>query len=51
MTKLPEVNNKDLQKRLEEIIDRTKAQNSLLNKLLEEIEKDKPVSKKINKNQ
>ncbi len=51
MSKIIEENNKDLQKKLERIIDRAKAQNRLLNKILEEINSVKPVSKKINNKQ
>lgn len=47
MAKTKEKNSEDLLKRLEEIIDRTRAQNRLLNKLLEDIGTKKPVSKKI----
>ncbi len=51
MSKIIEENNKDLQKKLERIIDRAKAQNRLLNKLLEEINSGKPALKKTNENQ
>jgi len=51
MAKTTEENNEDLQKKLEVIINRTKAQNRLLNKLLEEINSGKSVSNKINKKQ
>ena len=51
MAKTTEENNEDLQKKLEVIINRAKAQNRLLNKLLEEINLGKPALKKINKKQ
>ncbi len=51
MSKITTENNKDLQKKLERIIERAKAQNRLLNKLLKEINSGKPVSKKINNKQ
>ena len=51
MTKKTDGNNEDLQKKLDKIIDRTKAQNRLLNKLLEDINSGKPVSKEINEKQ
>ena len=47
MAKTTEYNNEDLQKRLDNIIDRAKAQNRLLNKLIEEIKSEKTNSKKI----
>ena len=51
MAKTTEENNEDLQKKLEVIINRAKAQNRLLNKLLEEINSGKPVSKILKKKQ
>lgn len=51
MTKRTEENNEDFQKKLEEIIDRAKAQNRLLNNMLEDIKSRENVSKKINKKQ
>ena len=51
MTKPTEQNNEDFQKKLDSIIDRTKAQNRLLKKIIEEINSGKPELKKINKKQ
>jgi len=51
MAKTTDENNEDLQKKLERIIDRAKAQNRFLNKLLEEINSGKSKTKKIKKKQ
>ena len=51
MTKTNDTENKDLQKKLEAIIDRARAQNKVLNKVLEEIKSGKQVLKKKNENQ
>lgn len=51
MTKTINKDNEDLQKKLEVIIDRARAQNRLLNKVLEEIKSGKQVLKKANENQ
>ena len=47
MAKITETNSENLQEKLEKIIDRTNAQNRLLNKLLEEIKTKESASKNI----
>ena len=51
MAKTTIENNEELQKKLDGIIERTKAQNRILNKILNEINKEQQILQRINNSQ